>query len=751
MKLQKIILINLLFLAMVTMQAQVTIGSGAEPNKAALLDLKTQEAGTVTNVTDDSNITSTSGGLLLPRVKLISLTSLEPFITNATDEEKLKHAGLVVHNLNETNGMQHATYQWDGSQWKLFVMDTEWSYDATQDKEQVYLKRSNSRIGEFGADIFINKDGSMENSDQSMATVYNTYSLLKRNASGITQTTTSASPSLDFNTSYLLVDNDSPYRNYNGLRANAMVPEENTKSYGSLYGIRAAASAAGTGNVDRVYGAFNGAENAGSGTAGFIVGSFNQATQLAGSTGNIASVSGTRTFASMRASAGNVTSVYGLQSYISFESGHASPIEKAYILGGNYNFHSNNTKINTLYGLDLNIRPSTSTGTPTINQAYGIYLSSVDVAGTNYGIYTNKGQNRLGDILQIHSSNTSTNPDNSEYPLRLLNNANSASQVTGIEFWNSAIVKNVPTARIITQMNGNSGKGDNIHFQTQSDDTVNPNKTSPTTKMTISANGNVGIGNTSPTVKLDINTGGTAASPIEGFKLVDGNQAESKVLASDVNGAATWKYPSLPMVYYRTTTAYSEIQPTSNIPGASNSYYPFFFKANDEEVNTLNVVMGTMNPQGWTIQGNTINQVNSYFDLPEAGDYVIEVSYSPIADWREDLSILYNTETMLLFKNLMLVAAQIGSTDFMTIDVNRMVLNPYAKVDGTRGYSLNANPSNSYFIITLSGATRIAITEYLLEGGEAALAGGGDVVDNYRFSSPSGSNKLYNMTITKVH
>lgn len=58
-------------------------------------------------------------------------------------------------------------------------------------------------------------------------------------------------------------------------------------------------------------------------------------------------------------------------------------------------------------------------------------------------------------------------------------------------------------------------------------------------------NGNLALGHTNPTVKLDIKTAGTQASPIFGFKLWDGNQADNKVLYSDANGVGTWKELSL--------------------------------------------------------------------------------------------------------------------------------------------------------------------------------------------------------------
>ena len=55
------------------------------------------------------------------------------------------------------------------------------------------------------------------------------------------------------------------------------------------------------------------------------------------------------------------------------------------------------------------------------------------------------------------------------------------------------------------------------------------------------ASGNVGIGTTVPTQKLEIRTGGTATTPVTGFKLPDGNQATGYVLTTDAAGVGTWK------------------------------------------------------------------------------------------------------------------------------------------------------------------------------------------------------------------
>jgi len=58
--------------------------------------------------------------------------------------------------------------------------------------------------------------------------------------------------------------------------------------------------------------------------------------------------------------------------------------------------------------------------------------------------------------------------------------------------------------------------------------------------FTVLENGYVGIGTITPSQKLEIQTGGTAAAPVTGFKLVDGNQNNNLVLTSDANGVGTW-------------------------------------------------------------------------------------------------------------------------------------------------------------------------------------------------------------------
>jgi uncharacterized protein (TIGR02145 family) len=115
----------LIILGTVFAKAQVTVGSGITPTRAALLDLKDQQTtGTVPSVLDNANITSTTGGLLLPRVKLVSPTTMEPFIpvTDAdwianTNSIKEKLAGLLVYNLTTSGILVSGICVWDGAKW----------------------------------------------------------------------------------------------------------------------------------------------------------------------------------------------------------------------------------------------------------------------------------------------------------------------------------------------------------------------------------------------------------------------------------------------------------------------------------------------------------------------------------------------------------------------------------------------------------------------------------------------------------
>lgn len=94
--------------------AQVTIGSGIAPNKDALIEFKENEGGT------------SSKGLLLPRVSLVSINSANPLSAHVK--------GMIVYNTVTTavgNGydVSPGFYYNDGSKWVSLPLGyTKWFY-----------------------------------------------------------------------------------------------------------------------------------------------------------------------------------------------------------------------------------------------------------------------------------------------------------------------------------------------------------------------------------------------------------------------------------------------------------------------------------------------------------------------------------------------------------------------------------------------------------------------------------------------
>jgi hypothetical protein len=62
---------------------------------------------------------------MLPRVALVSNTSLEPLVSDAdiatTPSLATDHAGLQVYNLTTANGLQEGIYYWSGSSWRKLI------------------------------------------------------------------------------------------------------------------------------------------------------------------------------------------------------------------------------------------------------------------------------------------------------------------------------------------------------------------------------------------------------------------------------------------------------------------------------------------------------------------------------------------------------------------------------------------------------------------------------------------------------
>lgn len=99
------------------LSAQVTIGSGFEPAKGAILDLK--QFGS-------ENIVNSTKGIIFPRVYIENLNELYPMFAddpdyNNTSKPALKdgikqnHIGLIVYSTNECLGK--GLMVWDGSSW----------------------------------------------------------------------------------------------------------------------------------------------------------------------------------------------------------------------------------------------------------------------------------------------------------------------------------------------------------------------------------------------------------------------------------------------------------------------------------------------------------------------------------------------------------------------------------------------------------------------------------------------------------
>jgi len=100
MKIKLIIILCFIFHISTELAAQVTIGAEKAPEKGALLELY-----------------GTKKGLQLPRVKLVSLTRLEPQGVTGT-WNTTKHTGLWVYNMADDNSeICEGPYIWDGAKW----------------------------------------------------------------------------------------------------------------------------------------------------------------------------------------------------------------------------------------------------------------------------------------------------------------------------------------------------------------------------------------------------------------------------------------------------------------------------------------------------------------------------------------------------------------------------------------------------------------------------------------------------------
>ncbi len=117
----KLTIILTLFISLYTaIYGQVTIGSGKDPMKGALLDLKEY---------DNNNGGDTAGkGMMLPRVKITTLepktaVALSASIGSTGNWDLLTHIGLTVYNINQCPAErlyeEIGPQVWNGSRWQL--------------------------------------------------------------------------------------------------------------------------------------------------------------------------------------------------------------------------------------------------------------------------------------------------------------------------------------------------------------------------------------------------------------------------------------------------------------------------------------------------------------------------------------------------------------------------------------------------------------------------------------------------------
>lgn len=150
------------FLPIHVITAQVTIGSGISPSKAALLDIKEEE--------DTDGDENAHAGLKMPRVRLTDLANLYPMFTGLEADystQKIINRGLVVYNVNTNTPFKEGLYNWDGVQWKPIEQASTsptqniWTTDLANSLIKLGMKSDGIATRSAGTEFVIKDNGSV--------------------------------------------------------------------------------------------------------------------------------------------------------------------------------------------------------------------------------------------------------------------------------------------------------------------------------------------------------------------------------------------------------------------------------------------------------------------------------------------------------------------------------------------------------------------------------------------------------------
>lgn len=200
----------------------------------------------------------------------------------------------------------------------------------------------------------------------------------------------------------------------------------------------------------------------------------------------------------------------------------------------------NETGSNTLY-ID-----NSNTTTPLIHGNF--QTNEVGIWG-NLGIGTNdpsrplqvEGISYFNGSVGIGTSNPESelnvhvNTNGLNYPLvlRNLDGTSSGGNAVGIGFTNNGTLGAAPKGMLVHERTGGFGRG-SFHFLMNESNNGSA-ATLSDAKVTITSNGNLGVGTTTPADELEV---------VGSIRMVDGNQAAGYVPVSNANGTMTWTDPT---------------------------------------------------------------------------------------------------------------------------------------------------------------------------------------------------------------